>query len=575
MSFMKSSSPFLYHDATGDIIGIRDADGGETYFMGAVSVKNFGAVGDGVADDTLALQAWAGCGSKLLIWPEGKYLVTPGNAISLNVATYVHGDATLSACIVFPAGVRVITAGTATELIVDTPNADTCAVAIAEDVGGSPSSHSQVRTSIDRFMLRVNGAHGRYGIVTPAKAGLFANKRPRYDLAVHMGSAPGNDDKSIQTYGWAAGIQLGDTVDSVIDASGYGTYNATIVDAGQHEMTGIKVKSVAGAVGVAVRFQFANMRTFFDGSDGLEGFHLFGSEGQGCWEGVVLSNAAGEPGGFIDAVHVNANKCGYKLSSRVSLNLGTVEAYRSDAYHDHGGEWNGIEMTDCSQVSIGSIHAEHGTLLVRTSSSAVKATNSTFTCASYHAEALQDVFKVTNSPDCCVDDGIVNTVATVFNLSGASTNDFSGGVVMPRAGVPVYFVTDGAVDKKRLRFPADSLITVRKQQDITISAAGSTTVKPRETATFYDMIMSAGAGAFTYDLIIDRTAAIPGDVINVKVSGSSSANPTLRICDNSTATVMSTFNSIGGTKRLVCSYIFKESGIWAERSIVDSLEGTY
>lgn len=30
MTFMKSGSPFLYDDTTGDIVGLRDADGGET-----------------------------------------------------------------------------------------------------------------------------------------------------------------------------------------------------------------------------------------------------------------------------------------------------------------------------------------------------------------------------------------------------------------------------------------------------------------------------------------------------------------------------------------------------------------
>jgi hypothetical protein len=541
-----------------------------------VSAKDFGAVGDGVTDDTIALQAWANCGAKNLYWNEGQYLVNASLATALNITVFNFGDVSLKACIVFPAGVTVATAGTATQLIVNNPDATTCGVAINADAGGSPPTHSQIATQIERFILRSNGANGRYGVVTPAAALLLADKRPRYALDVQFAPPPGSDNQTICSYGWDVGIMLGDTVDARVFYAGYGTYNTTLPDAGQHQMVGMKVKAVAGAYGVVAQYQCSNMRTFFEGSDGLEGFVVRDSEGQGCWYGIALTSAGTEPGGYIDNVHTNTNKTAYLLSNRASLQIGMVEAYRSDAYHNHGGEWNGISMDACGKVTIDSLHTIHGTLLTKTGTNAIKATGtSTFICSAMQSTSVDNAVYIDNSPDCIVGNQVVNSINTIFNLNGASTNDFTGGSVMVRAGAPAYLVTDGTVDKKRIRLPLNSGIAVRTYQTITIAATGSTTVKPRETATTFNIVMSVGTGAFTYDLILDRTAAVVGDVVTIHVNGSASTNPTLRVCDNSTATVLDTFNNITGTGRYLAQYIFQESGVsgtWVTLGLMQSVE---
>lgn len=46
MAKMKPGSPFLYDETTGDIVGVKDADGGDAYFTTAVldSTGNISAV---------------------------------------------------------------------------------------------------------------------------------------------------------------------------------------------------------------------------------------------------------------------------------------------------------------------------------------------------------------------------------------------------------------------------------------------------------------------------------------------------------------------------------------------------
>lgn len=573
-----------------DAADTASSDNGGTVLVGAggrrwkrafscpVSPMWFGAAGDGATDDAVALHAWANCGHKNLEWPEGKFRVTAASQIALSATEYAYSDTGLFACFKFPAGVSVMTAGTATQLIVDNPSATTCGFAISEDVSGTPSSHSQALTHIGKITLRANGSSGKFGVITPASATLLSNKRPRYNLDVHFAPEPGRDDKTISTYGWAVGIMMGDTVDARVNFSGYGTYNANADDAGQHQMTGFKVGSPAGsAFGITLRFQAQNMRNFADFGDGVEGFSASDFEGLGCWEGIISSNTAPEPGGFVGDGHINANKAPYRFMNRLSLQIGSLEAYRSDNFFMHGGSWSGIASNACGRLTVQSLNVIHGSLQAKTDAVALRAENgTTFILNSYQATSLHAVVKVTDSPDCIVGDGITNAVDVVNDLYGALTADFTGGKVSNRAGTTTYFATDGLVDKKRLRFPDTTSLALRTQQTVTVSAAGTLTLKPREAPNNLSVILAAGTAAFTYDILLDAASAVPGDVIKIKIIGNSSANPTVRVMQG--ATVLSTFNNIGGTKRLACEYVAVEAGVsanWSESFILDSLELQY
>ena len=57
-----------------------------------VSVKDFGAVGDGVADDTAAVQAALNSGAASVYVPAGIYLMGTDSALTVPAGTTVRGD---------------------------------------------------------------------------------------------------------------------------------------------------------------------------------------------------------------------------------------------------------------------------------------------------------------------------------------------------------------------------------------------------------------------------------------------------------------------------------------------------
>jgi len=66
----------------------------ESKLQDVVSVKDFGAVGDGVADDTAALQAALSAGAKKVVFPDGTYLLnssTEGLVVSSNTTVSGYG----------------------------------------------------------------------------------------------------------------------------------------------------------------------------------------------------------------------------------------------------------------------------------------------------------------------------------------------------------------------------------------------------------------------------------------------------------------------------------------------------
>lgn len=528
--------------------------------------------------DYLTPQLALDSGAKRVRFPAGKYVFDGSTAQALNVNTYNYGDTTLKACLIVPYGVIIETDGYETEFHFTNLGADVCGIAIAEHTSGMFATHSQATHTMQALTLRAIGGPGRYGIVTPKKAGLFSNKRPKYIIeGVHFCGA--NDSKTIfgtPAEGWDIGINVGDSVGNEIFFTGYGTYNTTAADAGQHQMIGCRVSGAVGAYGTAVRFIASNMRTFVDMGDGTEGFYVHGFEGQGCWEGVTTSNAGGEPGGFIMGGHINANSAGYVLKNRTEFQMIGASAYRSDAYHDHGGEWSGLKLTDCQSTKITSLTTAHGGIISRTNSAGVRALRSSVEIVSLDMRAMAYGLILDDCDDVTVRAVSVNAVATLYDIRNTTTDV---NVDMPtikgtHATLLNFVVADGTIDKTRLYFPRETPQPVLRYSSVLPDAAGTTTIKPRLSPAEWQFAPQAGAGVYTYDVLLDGPSAVAGDEIIIKIIGTASVNPTLRILNRSTASVLSTFTSTAAGKRFVGRYVF--DGVnWLERGLYESVEASY
>lgn len=439
---------------------------------------HFGAKGDGIADDTLALNRWSNCGAKVLYWPAGKYLVSPTNGVSLDMDNYHTGDSALTACVTVPYGVKIYTAGTETQLCVkDADSASTVGLAVSYP----ESSYSQGDTDIGKFMIRLENGNGRYGILTPLRDEMFTAHRAKFKLGAHFGPQQGRDDLTVLQYSWVNGMLIGDAFSGSVHVTGYGSYNVQQVEGTQFQCVAVKMKSVRGNVGVDIRFNTNNWWKFVELSDGVEGFVVKDSEGLGAFVGIDLTNPASEPGGFIDNVHVNVKQNGVRARNRPSLQIGNIEVYKSDGFATDL-VYDAVLLVDCQEVTINSIHAIVGNSITN-AQSVVNSTNSTFRLNSYFAQNIRFVDFVVNSPDCYVGEGTINQVEAVHSLSGSQSNDFHGSDVLVRSYRnnvrPLYAVMDSAFNRARARFPQNTSLQVRTFLDYTVAAAGTLTIEPR------------------------------------------------------------------------------------------------
>ncbi|NTF87482.1 hypothetical protein G6L46_10135 [Agrobacterium rhizogenes] len=516
-----------------------------------------------------------------IMFPSGKYYLDPQYGISLDTATYNYGDSSLEAALFLPYRTRVRTHGTSTEFcFVNLDPATSVGVAIGED-GPTGSGFSQHSHEMDGFMVRAMGGAGRYGVLHPKNSYLFANKRPQYNFTSFIKFCGSTDNKTVLNSppeGWSVGVLVGDCWKWDGFITGYGTFNPTTTPVGQHQMTGFKASSAVGAFGVTPKFLMKCLYTGVDISDGVEGFGLTDGEVFNSYYGVVTSNSAREPGGFIDNFHTNTVKEGFRLANRDLIHLGKVECYRADgSYTDGATPWYGVNAIS-SEVDIGYLAVASGdSFAAEMASSGIYADSaSVIRCNDWRARSVYTFATFNGSPDGKIGDGIVNNVANIIAVSN-SASDIQGGNVSVRSVTPTnYFTTDGTVDKRRLHFPNTTLIQSAKHIELAPALAGTLTLKPRLTATDYQVAMQAGTAAFTYNIVLDHASAIDGDEVSIKLVGSSSTNPTVNIYSDSTSgTLLSTFNNIGGATRLSLRYVYSSvSNLWRE-VIMTSLDATY
>jgi hypothetical protein len=153
------------------IAGIKTSDYARKY-REFTSIKDFGAVGDGVADDTVAIQSAVNSGYGFIYIPPGTYRITANILLPSNVTIY--GAGTLSLIQVDADGVDAFTTGTSSAKT----NIEIANIAID---GGGQTTNIYTGRKLCRGIYATNISNLRINDVTIRKMGVIKQSNPQDD----------------------------------------------------------------------------------------------------------------------------------------------------------------------------------------------------------------------------------------------------------------------------------------------------------------------------------------------------------------------------------------------------------
>lgn len=308
-----------------------------------VSVKDFGAVGDGVTDDTAAIQAaldWVDDSEQTLYFPAGDYVVTAGLTAKWCI---LQGDGAGASNILFKdfTGLNGITFSQTAEV-------DKSAGVL--DLG-----------------LKLINSNGATCISTPRNVSLN-NLRAKYffeNLAFSGVDATGFVRQGFeQEYGWNTYIDLGDCwLASINNIDALGTYRIDVDPATQ---TLGKFLVMDGDQGIlTARITNITTHNIAYGAEIKDRvFWMFQNvDIAQSYVGILQTRDPstllyGE--GSLQAVVINAQLTGVDLTDRIGTMCDHLTINRDNDGYDHGNEWVGLKLTTSNKCNFNNIKIYSG-----------------------------------------------------------------------------------------------------------------------------------------------------------------------------------------------------------------------
>lgn len=373
-----------------------------------ISVKDFGAVGDGVADDTAAIQAaWTAADTKNLFFPAGTYLVT--TALSGPLAMLVGAGQ----------GRTILDFQSFTGI----DGLTFTAPATYDRQGG-----------VCGMTIRAKSANGRYAIVTPRAADLN-NLRPKYKFDDLAFTGTANTTGFAQNYGWEWMIDHGDCWGSEIsNIDALGTYIIATDPAGQAEQGFLRLHGLQGLMSVRV----SNVTTH-NCKNGIEikdrvFWYFHNVDIAQSHKGIYTTRDDGTTvygEGVIHGVIINAQLRGVDIEDRIATMCNHLTINRSNSGYDHGAEWIGLRLEDANLCNFNNIkiyagEKSGGGRFTGNHVGIDVVGGSTLTFSNYTPQALDRCFRTSTSAETTnIPNGIsITNVASETSAVGSVIFDF-------------------------------------------------------------------------------------------------------------------------------------------------------
>lgn len=373
-----------------------------------VSVNDFGTVGDGVADDTAAIQAaWTAAATKPLYFPPGTYRITAALSGPLTELVGAGQGRTIIDC---------------------------------ENFSGKDAFTFQAPVTFDRqggmsgMTIRAKGQSGRYAIVTPRAANLN-DFRPKYRFVNLAFTGTVNTTGFAQNFGWTWMIDHGDSWGSVIsDIDALGTYIIGNDPTPQAEEGFLRLAGLEGVLSVRLdRITVHNCKNGIEIGDRV--FWYFNNvDIAESYKGIYtnrddLTTIYGE--GVIHGVVVNAQFRGVALEDRIATMCNHLTINRANGGFDHGLEWVGLRLEDTNLCNFNNIkiYAGFKNPSGRFTGNQVGIDlvgGKTITISNYTPQALDRCIRTTVSAETsAIPSGItIANVASETNVAGSIVFDF-------------------------------------------------------------------------------------------------------------------------------------------------------